>query len=102
MAAKKFPEHAFDAMSLDRFPQAPGYHQPQPGTGGGHGSQNQAEMARMEPLALGLGPKEVLAMAEPLGLGKTGGPSKVGFRTVAEHRQSISGKRLRGSPLLRR
>jgi hypothetical protein len=56
VAAKKFPEQAFDAIALYRFPQAPGYHQSQPGPGGGHGSQDQTEMAGMEPLALGLRP----------------------------------------------
>lgn len=56
VAAKKFPEQALDAIALYRFPQAPGYHQSQPGTGGGHGSQDQTEMAGMEPLALGLRP----------------------------------------------
>jgi hypothetical protein len=69
VAAKKFPEQAFHAVALHRFAQAPGYHQSQPGMAFGHGSQNQAEMARMKPPALGLGPQEVSAMAEPLCLG---------------------------------
>jgi hypothetical protein len=97
VAAKKFPEQAFDAIALHRFPQAFGHHQSQTGTARLHGSQNQTKMARIEPLALGLGPEEVLAMAEPLCLGKTGGPSGVGFRTGTEHRQLISGMRLQGS-----
>ncbi len=87
VAAKKFPEQALDAIALHRFSQAPGHHQPQPGMAFGHGSQDHAEMARVEPLALGLRPQKVLAMAEPLRLGETGGPSGVGFRTGAEHRQ---------------
>lgn len=91
VAAKKFPEQAFHAIARYRFPQAPGNHQSQPGTGGDQGSQDQAEMAGMEPFALGLSPQEVLAMAEPLRLIKTGGPSGVGVRTGAEHRQLFSG-----------
>jgi hypothetical protein len=91
VAAKKFPEQAFDAIARYRFPQAPGNHQSQSGTGADHGSQDQAEMAGMEPFALGLGPQKVLAMAEPLRLSKTGGPSGVGVRTGAEHRRLLPG-----------
>ena len=102
VAAKKLPEHTLDAVALDRFSQAPGGHQPQPGMAFGHRRQDHAEMARVEPLALGLRPQEVLAMAEPHRLGETGGPFKVGFMTGAGHRQSASGMRRRGSPSLRR
>jgi hypothetical protein len=102
VAAKKFPEQTFNAIAPYRVPQAPGDHQSQPGTGGGHGSQDQTEMAGMEPLALGLRPQEVLTMAEPLRLTETGVSSKVGVRTGAEHRRLVSGMRPRGSPPLRR
>lgn len=94
VAAKKFPEQALDAIALHRLPQAPAHHQSQPGAAGGRGSQDHAEMARVEPFALGLGPQEVSAMAEPFCLGETGGPSKIGFRTGAEHRQWLAGRRL--------
>jgi hypothetical protein len=69
VAAKKLPEQALDPVALDRFSQAPGNHQPQPG------------MA-------------FLAMAEPRRLGETGGPFGIGFKTGAEHRQLASGMRL--------
>ena len=87
MAAKKFPEHALDAVALDRFSQAPGNHQPQPGMAFGHGSQDHAEMARVKPLALGLRPQKFVAMASrtalvkravPLGLGSGQGRSTGG------------------------
>jgi hypothetical protein len=87
VAAKKLPEQALDAIALDRFSQAPGSHQPQPGLGFGHGSQGHAKMARVEPLTLGLRPQKFLAMAEPRRLGETGGSFGVGFWTGAEHRQ---------------
>jgi hypothetical protein len=64
----------------------------------GHGSQGHAEMARVEPLTLGLRPQKFLAMAEPRRLAETGGPFGVGFWTGAVHRQLASGMRLRGSP----
>ena len=56
VAAKKLPEHALHAVALDRFSQAPGNYQPQPGMAFGHGSQDHAEMPRVKPLALGLRP----------------------------------------------
>ena len=102
VAAKKFPEQAFDSIALYRFSQTPGYDQSQPGTGSGPGSQNQTEMAGMKPPALGLRPKEVLTMAKPLRLMETGGPFLVEVRTGAEHRRLVSGMRLRGSSPLRR
>ena len=86
VAAKELPEQALDAIALDRFPQASGDHQPQPGMACGHGSQGHAKMARVEPLALGLRPEKVLAMAEPHRFGETGGPFGIWFRTGAEHR----------------
>jgi len=79
VAAKKLPEQALDAIALDRFSHAPGSHQPQPGMACGHGRQSHAEMARVEPLTLGLRPQKFLAMAEPRRLGETGGPFGVGF-----------------------
>jgi hypothetical protein len=94
VAPKKLPEQALDAVALDRFSQAPGNHQPQPGVAFGHGSQNHAKMARVEPLSLGLRPQKILAMAEPRRLGETGGPLRIGFKTGAEHRQLASGMRL--------
>ena len=94
VAAKELPEQALDAIALDRFSQAPGDHQPQPGMAFGQGSQGHAKMARVEPLALGLRPEKVLAMAEPRRFGETGGPFGIGFRTGAEHRQLTSGMRL--------
>jgi len=94
VAAKKLPEQALDAVALDRFSQAPANHQPQPGVAFGHGSQGHAKMARVEPLALGLRPQEILAMAEPRRLGETSGPFGIGFKTGAEHRQLASGMRL--------
>ena len=98
VAAKKLPEQALDAIAPDRFSQAPGSHQPQPGLAFGHGRQGHAEMAGVEPLTLGLRPQKFLAMAEPRRLRKTGGPFGVGFWTGAVHRQLASGMRLRGSP----
>ena len=92
--AKKLPEQAPDAIALDRFSHSPGSHQPQPGMAFGHGSQGHAEMARVEPLTLGLRPQKFLAMAEPRRLGETGGPFGIGFKTGAEHRQLASGMRL--------
>lgn len=97
--AKKFPEHALDAIALNCFSQAPGSHQPQPGLAFGHGRQGYAEMARVEPLTLGLRPQKFLAMAEPRRLAETGGPFGVGFWTGAVHRQSGSGIRLRAPRL---
>lgn len=85
--AKEFPQEAFHSIPLHRFPEAPGDHQPQTGMACAHGGQDHAEMGRVQPLALGLGPKEILTMAEPRGLGKTGGPFGVGVRTGAEHRR---------------
>jgi hypothetical protein len=55
-------------------------------------------MARVEPLALGLRPEKVLAMAKPHRFGETGGPFRIGFRTGAEHRWLTSGMRRVGSP----
>ena len=95
---KKLPKQALDAIAPDRFSQAPGSHQPQPGLAFGHGRQGHAEMARVEPLTLGLRPQKFLAMAEPRRLAETGGPFGVGFWTGAVHRQLASGMRLRGSP----
>jgi hypothetical protein len=102
VAAKKFPEQAFDAIALHRLPQAPAHRQSQPGAACGRGRQDQSEMARVEPLALGLRPQELSALAEPICLGETGGPFKVGIRTGAKHRQWLNGVRRRGSPPLRR
>ena len=79
VATKKLPEQAPDAIALDRFSHAPGSHQPQPGMAFGHRRQGHAEMARMEPLTLGLRPQKFLAMAEPRRLAETGGPFGVGF-----------------------
>ncbi len=93
VAAKKLPKQALDAVALDRFAQTPSNHQPQPGVAFGHGSQGQAKMARVEPLALGLRPQKFLAMAEPRRLSETGGPFGIGFKTGAEHRQLASGMR---------
>jgi hypothetical protein len=90
VAAKKFPEQAFHPVALHRFPQALGHHQPQPRPVRCRGSQGHSEMARIKPLAQGLGPKEVTAAAETLCLGKPGGPSGIGVRTVAEHRRLTS------------
>jgi hypothetical protein len=94
VAAKELSEQALDAIALDRFSQASGDHQPQPGMAFGHGSQGHAKMARVEPLALGLRPEKVLALAEPRRFGETGGPFGIGFRTGAEHRQLTSVMRL--------
>ena len=91
VAAKKLPEQALDAIALDRFSHSPGGHQPQPGMAFGHGCQGHAKMASVEPLALGLRPEKVLALAEPRRFGETGGPFGVGFRAGAEHRQLTSG-----------
>jgi len=91
VAAKKLPEQTLDAIALDRFSHAPGSHQTQPGMAFGHGRQGHAEMARVEPLTLGLRPQKFLAMAEPRRLGETGGPFGIGFKTGAEHQQLASG-----------
>ena len=64
VAAKKLPEQALDAVALDRFSRRRLTTSPSRG-GLGHRSQGHAKMARMEPLALGLRPQEILAMAEP-------------------------------------
>jgi hypothetical protein len=66
VAAKKFPEQALDAIPLHRFSQALGHDQTQPGTGRDRWRQGHAEMARIQPFTLGLGPKEVSATAEAL------------------------------------
>ena len=47
-----------DAIALDRFSHSPGSHQPQAGMAFGHGRQGHAEMARVEPLTLGLRPQK--------------------------------------------
>jgi hypothetical protein len=91
VAAKKLPEQALDTIAPDRFSHSPGSHQPQPGLVFGHGRQGHAEMARVEPLTLGLRPQKFLAMAEPRRLGETGGPFGIGFWTGAVHRQLASG-----------
>jgi len=98
VAAKKFPEQTLDAIALNCFPQAPGSHQPQPGMAFDHRRQGHAEMARVEPLTLGLRPQKFLAMAEPRRLRETGGPFGIGFWTGAVHRQLASAMRLRNSP----
>ena len=47
VAAKKFPEQAFDPIPLHRISQAFGHDQPQPGTFCGRGRQGHAKMARV-------------------------------------------------------
>ena len=66
MAAKKFSEQALYAIPLHRFSQALGHDQTQSGTGRDRCCQGHAEMACIQPLTLGLGPKEVSATADPL------------------------------------
>lgn len=74
MAAKEFPEQALHPIASGRFAQAPGHHQSQPGNRGGRRCHNDPEMAPIKPLALGLRPEKIGALAEPVRFGITGGP----------------------------
>ena len=74
VAAKKFPQQAFHPVAPHRFSQAPGHRQPQAGRAGGPWPHNDAEVGRVEPPALGLGPEEIGPSADPIRFGKTGSP----------------------------
>ena len=80
MAAEKFSQQPFDPIAPDGLSQSFGDHQAQAGMSLVIGSQGDAEMARVEPAALGLRPEEITAAAEPLRLGKAGISSDGGRR----------------------
>lgn len=56
MVTEEFSEQALDPIATHRFTQTAGHHQSQPGETEGGGRQNDPEMARVEPFALGLRP----------------------------------------------
>jgi hypothetical protein len=56
MAAEEFSEQALDAIAPHRLTETPGHHQSQPGIPQGLGGQDDPEVTRVEPLALGLRP----------------------------------------------
>jgi hypothetical protein len=80
MTPEKFSEQTFDPIAPHRFPQTAGHHQPQPREAQAAGGDNDPEVARMEPLTLGLRPEEIRATAEPLRLGETSSPFNGGVR----------------------
>ncbi len=56
MAAEEFSEQALDAIAPHRLTETPGHHQSQPGILQGLGGQDDPEVTRVEPPALGLRP----------------------------------------------
>lgn len=102
MAAEEFSQQAFHPIASHRFTQTPGDHQSQPRGAGGRGSQDDPEMARMEPLTLGLSPKEIGATADPICLGETGGSLNGWVGDVCgAPAGGFRGAAQRGSPVLR-
>jgi hypothetical protein len=74
VAAKEFPQQAFHPVAPHRASQAPGHRQPQAGRAGGPWPQNDAEVERVEPPALGLGPEKIGPSADAVRFGETGSP----------------------------